>query len=86
MQPYQERVIEEKKALDEKIDKLRTFISDDPKFADAGMEEQGRLREQLQHMLRYTDVLHERIAAFIPGDGVAGDRQLEGQENPAPTA
>jgi hypothetical protein len=63
MQPHQERVVTEKKELDEKIDKLSVFIKGDIYKALPGAE-QMRLNVQLQAMNGYSNVLGERIAAF----------------------
>lgn len=63
MQPHQERVVVEKKELDEKVDKLDAFIHGTiyPTLAEA---ERMRLMRQLCHMRDYSNVLTERIAAF----------------------
>lgn len=78
MEAYQERVLEEKRALDEKVLKLTTFIdgTESGKFAELSADEQDRLRRQRIAMMDYAGVLTERIAAF-KDDGVVGDRQLE---------
>lgn len=61
--PHQQRVVDEKAELDEKMDKLTAFM-DTPIFATVPAAEQERLVMQLMHMGSYTAVLHERIAAF----------------------
>ena len=63
MQPHQERVVEEETLLNEKIEKLETFIGGD-KFLTIDRSEQERLKEQLTHMMKYTLVLRKRIHAF----------------------
>lgn len=63
MKPYQERVVAEKKDLEEKIDKLHTFISSD-EWKDVDLREKDRLLRQVHHMTKYASVLGERIAAF----------------------
>jgi hypothetical protein len=63
MQPYQQRVVEEKKELDEKIGKLAVFISASP-FRSISEEEQLRMKEQIEVMKRYSQILEYRIAAF----------------------
>jgi hypothetical protein len=78
MQEYQQRVVEEKKALDEKIARLKVFIGT-PTFAGLDAEEQARLWRQLKVMAEYSSVLAERIAAFthphpslpLEGEGTA---------------
>lgn len=61
--PYQERVVEEKTDLDDKINKLRIFMASNA-FKAVYAAEQDRLQEQLDVMCQYSRVLAERIAAF----------------------
>lgn len=61
--PHQQRVLEEKRDLDEKVAKLAAFF-DGPIFAQLDGEEQVRLRYQVLAMSEYATVLGERIAAF----------------------
>lgn len=63
MQPYQERVVQEKKELDEKIGKLDMFRYGSV-YLTLSEEERLRLTRQFVHMKDYSDVLGERIAAF----------------------
>ncbi len=63
MLPHQERVVEEKKALDEKLAKLLAFFNTGM-FAEQSEAEQSRLRNQARFMDGYSAVLGERIAAF----------------------
>ncbi len=63
MQAYQERVVEEKRELDEKVAKLGAFMSTEP-FAVLPVEEQGRMNRQRALMECYGNVLGERIEAF----------------------
>ena len=64
--PYQQRVIDEKTALDEKRDLLEPFIADSPVFKSLPSDEQQRLQRQLAVMTAYSLILGERIAAFSP--------------------
>ena len=69
MEPYQERVVAEKRELDEKLSKLANFLfSDQDKRLVAVLEVMGdehlRLLKQYCHMMDYSKVLGERIAAF----------------------
>ena len=66
MAPYQERVIEEKKELDVKIEKLKTFsaVPGDVVYDGLPAEEKHRLARQLALMLALSIVLGERIEAF----------------------
>jgi hypothetical protein len=61
--PYQQRVIDEKKELDERGDKLEQFILSDL-FKSLPGAERVRLEKQLGIMGEYSEVLGERIAAF----------------------
>jgi hypothetical protein len=66
VQPHQERVLVEKKELDEKLDKLLDFIGagKGPVYAKLVTEERERLTTQARIMREYSDVLADRIAAF----------------------
>lgn len=67
--PHEQRVVEEKTALDERIAKLTAFIDSlaDPGsvFAKLSSKERGRLYRQHVAMVTYSQVLAERIAGFI---------------------
>lgn len=63
MQTYQERVVIEKKDLDEKRAKLSTFI-DSQTFQELAEREQSLLKRQLEVMVAYSNVLAERIDRF----------------------
>jgi hypothetical protein len=63
MQPHQERVVLEKKELDDKLSKLRLFFTSHV-FETLDSNEQSRLRRQENAMHDYSEVLGERIAAF----------------------
>lgn len=63
MQPHQQRVIDEKTELDEKLTKLCAFF-DNPIYAGLDPIEQGRLHRQKFAMMIYSETLAERIAAF----------------------
>ena len=63
MAPHQERVVAEKQDLDEKLSKLRQFISG-LTFVGIETDEQVRLIRQEACMTDYSNVLGERIAAF----------------------
>lgn len=63
LQPHQQRVVDEKRDLDERATKLDAFFAT-PIFTGLDTSEQGRLREQLGYMRNYSDILGERIAAF----------------------
>lgn len=63
MEPYQQRIVEEKTELDAKMDKLTAFI-DTPSFTGLPVMQQELLVEQLHHMGNYTAVLEKRIRLF----------------------
>ena len=65
LQPHQQRVVDEKTELDEKLSKLTTFINSE-KFASivSDEDERSRLVRQQQLMFDYSEILGERIAAF----------------------
>jgi hypothetical protein len=63
MQPHQERVVTEKKELDDKREKLGAFIQGDF-FQTLPAGERNRLSQQAIAMTTYSTILGERIAAF----------------------
>ena len=63
MKEYQERVCEEKTALDEKLDALSAFLNKDDS-PEVSSEELARLERQQAIMANYSAVLDERISAF----------------------
>ncbi len=64
MQPFQARVVDEKRELDSKIDKLSDFIDMSGQFEKLDEGEQSRLRIQKACMKAYSTALGERIAHF----------------------
>lgn len=63
LQPHQERVVAERAEVSAKVDRLDSFIRSDS-FDMVPIDEQVRLARQLHIMMRYREVLDERIAAF----------------------
>jgi len=63
MQPHQQRVVDEKRELDEKREKLGRFKNSDV-FAELMWQEQERLNTQAHIMTMYSAILGERIANF----------------------
>lgn len=61
--PHQQRVIDERKALDEKRAALAAFFGT-PVYKTLPHSEKMRLSEQYGHMTAYSDVLGRRIAHF----------------------
>jgi hypothetical protein len=64
MQPHEQRVVEEKKELDEKLQKLNAFIGGSSVFEGLDDGAKGLLRIQQRIMTDYSDVLGKRIAHF----------------------
>jgi len=63
MEAYQQRVVDEKTELDDKLAKLQAFIGGKI-YETLPPEERGRLIHQRLCMQGYSQVLGERIAAF----------------------
>ena len=67
MEPYQERVVQEKADLDNRLARLDAFGRTDT-FSNLPAGEQGRLNRQHSVMEDYSSILGERIAAFSSTD------------------
>jgi hypothetical protein len=63
LQSHQQRVVEEKKELDEKLNKLNIFIHSEA-FLMINKMERERLKVQASIMKDYSDILQQRINAF----------------------
>lgn len=63
MKLYQQRVCEEREALDRKRKKLSMFFGTDA-YHRLPDEERTRMRRQAEAMTSYSDILKERIDAF----------------------
>jgi len=64
MEPHQERIVAEKSELDNKIQNLTNFLTNDETRAKIGDAEQDRMQRQLDCMSAYSGILGERIDAF----------------------
>lgn len=64
MKAFQDRVVEEKRQLDDRLAKLRFFIHAKDTYAQLPQAEQMRMSEQLEVMTRYSTILGERIKNF----------------------
>jgi hypothetical protein len=64
MQPHEQRVVDEKKELDEKLYKLNQFIGGEI-FLSLPYAERERLGRQSGVMRMYSEILQERITHFI---------------------
>ena len=63
MEPYQQRVVDEKRELDVKTKALESFASTKV-FESLDPQEQARLHLQFYLMRGYSEVLSERIEGF----------------------
>jgi hypothetical protein len=64
MQPHQQRVVEEKAELDNKIQKLNAFFHSSI-FSSLPEAEKDRMKRQVGVMEEYSSILQERINAFL---------------------
>ena len=65
MLPHQQRVVDERNELLEKATKLYDFMDDEnPVWGKIDSAEKERMTRQHGHMIKYAEVLDERIAAF----------------------
>ena len=67
MRAHQQRVVDEKAELDERLRKLREFIHSSPIFGLLPGPERDRLHRQQTAMEAYSGILGERIEAFELG-------------------
>ena len=67
MQPHEKRVVDECFELSNKVDKLKTFLESD-KSESINIYDKILLKQQLQHMSNYLDVLEKRIVRFGGGE------------------
>ena len=63
LQPHEQRVVDERTDLIEKITKLHAFFKTEI-FGNLQEEDQNLLEEQVQLMMNYSDVLLKRINRF----------------------
>lgn len=68
MKLYQRRVVVERDALAEKLERLREFLRTDT-YRSLQPDEQGLLTRQHTAMTEYLAVLDERVALFDTTDG-----------------
>ncbi len=68
LEPHQQRVVDERTELNDKIDKLNAFIQSgiktDSIYSNLPEEDQNLLIEQSDLMMKYSDVLLKRINRF----------------------
>lgn len=63
LQPHEQRVVDERNELNEKITKLHDFFKN-PIFQKLPEEDKNLLNEQSEIMMNYSDVLLKRINRF----------------------
>jgi len=63
MEPYQQRVIDERRELFDRLEKLKFFI-DGKLFIELPESEKIRMKLQADYMAMYLSVLDERILNF----------------------
>lgn len=68
MQPHEQRVVDEKQALSEKMIALVQFINASPIFAGLNAKDRELLRQQRDAMMDYHQVLEARIERFASPD------------------
>lgn len=64
MEAYQQRVVDEKAELDDKLGKLTKFIEPNPIFDGLPIEDKELLCRQAGVMREYSIILGSRIARF----------------------
>jgi len=64
LQPHQQRILNEKAELDEKLDKLSQFIEGSPVYATLSTDERILLKKQEYYMSEYSEILGRRISNF----------------------
>ena len=64
LQPYQQRVVEEKKELDTKIEKLSVFMRGPDFNQKMVWRERAILIAQFNVMTKYSSILRDRIGNF----------------------
>lgn len=62
--PHQQRVVDEKNEVKDRLDKLHSFINVNPIYRELPVEEQEDLFEQATYMHAYIEVLERRISRF----------------------
>ena len=69
MQPHEERVVTEKRELDEKLAKLKAFCFDpgSPVFKELSPVDRDLLEDQYNSMKDYSEILGKRIDRFGKG-------------------
>ena len=64
VQPHQQRVVQERLELKDRLDKLLAFIATNPQYTALDAQECKRMVRQSEVMKEYIAILDERVAAF----------------------
>jgi hypothetical protein len=64
LQPFQQRVVEEKRQLDDKFGKIADFIQSSPAFLQLDAANQSLLLRQQSIMAQYSEIRAARIKLF----------------------
>jgi len=64
MKPHEKRIIEEQNQLDKKIEELTAFIATDAS-SELPKSDRDKLTLQLEAMEMYSEILGQRIYAFL---------------------
>jgi len=64
LQPWQQRLLEEKQQLDDNIEKLAAFLADMDAVKEASMEQISLMNQQLGAQRYLSELLGKRIALF----------------------
>lgn len=71
LQPHQQRVVDEKNELAERLQKLQVFVGS-KKFNEVAEPERSLLLEQMHHMTAYYVTLTKRTDLWAPAAQPAG--------------
>ncbi len=64
MEAFQERMINEFKELNDRVEKMWNFVHKDPKFEELDKTERKLLLRQLTGMSTYLDALEDRLEYY----------------------
>lgn len=82
LQPHQQRVVEEKSELADRLQKLQVFVGS-KKFKEVAGPERGLLLEQMHHMTYYYLTLKKRTDLWVANEKDIGEESRARPEGPA---
>ena len=82
LQPHQQRVVDEKNELAERLQKLLVFV-DSKKFNEVAEPERSLLLEQMHHMTAYYVTLTKRTDLWPPACSKRPNASLSGGRRPS---